>query len=113
MAHLRPLVLGVEADIDGLRGKPAIGGTFPVGPPQRPTTTFTLNTTAQADWLMTLRGRLGMASGPWMFYGTGGAASAKIKVIQSFSDNCCGSTPLTTASDTETKSGYALGGGGE
>jgi outer membrane immunogenic protein len=103
------LVLGVEADINALSGKPALAAAADVSVNDG---TFTLATTANADWLATVRGRIGFAADRFLLYVTGGAAFAHIKFSQSFSDICCtNSTPLTTFTASSTKTGYAVGGG--
>jgi outer membrane immunogenic protein len=111
--QVNTLVLGVEADINALSGKPALGPTTgTVTPPS--TGTFTIATSAGADWLATVRGRLGFAADRFLVYATGGAAFAHIKFRHSFSDLCCtSSTPLTTFTTSSTKAGYAVGGGAE
>lgn len=104
------LVLGAEADIDLLSGKPSLQPgplAFTNGAPG----TFTLATNARADWMSTVRARAGIAVDHTLIYVTGGAAFADIKVSQSYSDNCCTTTPLTTASTTTVKTGYSVGGG--
>jgi outer membrane immunogenic protein len=104
------LVVGAEADINGISGKPSIGpGPFPFTVVAGPT--FTLANTANATWLATVRGRIGFAADRVLVYLTGGAAFTTVKFSQSYSDNCCSSTPLTTFSTSSEKTGYALGGG--
>jgi outer membrane immunogenic protein len=64
------VVYGVEADISGTGLKSMMNTTLQslfVPPP-------TALTTSSIDWYGTLRGRLGWATGPVMFYGTGGLA---------------------------------------
>jgi outer membrane immunogenic protein len=110
--QINTLLLGVEADINAMSGKPALGTTAAVSAPN--TGTFTLATTANADWLSTVRGRLGFAADRYLVYVTGGAAFAHIKFKHSFSDVCCtSSTPLTTFTASSWKTGYAVGGGAE
>jgi outer membrane immunogenic protein len=110
--QVNSVVFGVEADINGLSGKPGLAATAPVSAPN--TGNFTLATTANADWLATVRGRIGFAANRWLIYATGGAAFAHIKFNQSFSDLCCtSSTPLTTLATSKWKTGYAVGGGVE
>jgi outer membrane immunogenic protein len=64
-----------------------------------------------SDWLSTIRGRLGIASGAWLYYATAGLAIAKA----SFSDQVCFSPPAqptcNTASSTGTREGWVAGGG--
>lgn len=108
--QINSLVLGVEADINALSGKPAIAAAGTVSAPN--TGTFAIVNTANADWLATVRGRVGFAADRFLIYATGGAAFAHIEFSQSFSDLCCTqSTPLTTFATSATKTGYAVGGG--
>lgn len=108
--QVNTLVLGVEADINAMSAEPGLAATGTVSAPN--TGTFTIATTANADWLATVRGRAGFAADRYLLYVTGGAAFAHIKFRQSFSDVCCTSpTPLTTFTTSSTKAGYAVGGG--
>jgi outer membrane immunogenic protein len=58
------------------------------------------------DWFSTVRGRLGFASGPWLFYGTGGVAFADV-------NNRVDVAPNLTLHNSDTQVGYAVGGGVE
>jgi outer membrane immunogenic protein len=51
------------------------------------------------DWFSTVRGRVGLANGPLLIYGTGGVAFADI------------TNRFTVVEDSDTKTGYAVGGG--
>jgi outer membrane immunogenic protein len=51
------------------------------------------------DWFSTVRGRVGLANGPLLIYGTGGVAFADITNRFAFVE------------DSDTKTGYAVGGG--
>ena len=78
---------------------------------------------SKTDWLATLRGRLGVTWGNWLFYGTGGAAWGRINTTLSL--NClpdapvagCGASstlPLFASSSTSTTaSGWVAGLGAE
>jgi outer membrane immunogenic protein len=73
---------------------------------------------SKTDWLATLRGRLGVTWGNWLFYGTGGAAWGRVNTALSLS--ClvlgCGAskTPLFASSTTSTtKAGWVAGLGAE
>ena len=110
--QVNALVLGAEADIEAISGKLSIGGgPFPLA--SNLASTFTLTTTADATWVATVRGRVGFAADKWLLYATGGAAFTNLKLAQSYTDNCCSSTPLTTFTASTTKTGYAVGGGVE
>lgn len=76
---------------------------------------------SKTDWLATLRGRLGVTLGNWLFYGTGGAAWGRVNTTLTL--NCleaagsgCGNslTPLFASSTTGTiKAGWVAGLGAE
>jgi len=74
---------------------------------------------SKTDWLATLRGRLGVTWGNWLFYGTGGAAWGRINTTLGL--NClgdgCGSTSTaalaTSSSSSTTASGWVAGLGAE
>jgi outer membrane immunogenic protein len=107
------LVFGVEGDINytGLNGsRTAVSlGNTNGGPativPGNITESFS------SHWLSTIRGRLGFASGHWLFYGTGGLAIANV----SFADQICFPTAAVpicnTAASSTTRLGWAAGGG--
>jgi outer membrane immunogenic protein len=78
-----PVVYGVEADISGTGLKSTMNTTLQslfVPPP-------TAFTTSSIDWYGTVRGRLGWANGPVMFYGTGGLAYGRTSVNSTLNDN--------------------------
>lgn len=62
--------------------------------------------TARSDmnWFSTVRGRVGFASGPWLLYATGGLAIADVNNRVSFVGE-------PSFRDSETLTGYAVGGG--
>ncbi len=67
--------------------------------------------TASSRWLATVRPRLGIAAGPWLFYGTGGLAVGKVAYsdYELFTNN----GQVFTASSSDVKAGVAGGGGVE
>jgi outer membrane immunogenic protein len=69
----------------------------------------TINQSVESDWLATLRGRLGLVNGPWLFYGTGGLAVSGVNYRDSefFSDN----GQVFAASSSRIKAGWTAGGG--
>jgi outer membrane immunogenic protein len=103
------VVAGIEADIEAMRltGNSTVascfGGVACVIP-------FTVSSSASTTWLATTRGRLGFAADNWLLYGTGGAAFTTLKASFAFSDTI-GDTEAASLSDTKT--GYAVGGGVE
>ncbi len=84
------IVFGIEGDGDwsGIQGSSS-GFACP-----------TANCNVHNDWLATVRGRLGYAYGRFLPYITGGAAFGDVKL-----------TPAGLPGDTDTKTGWTLGGG--
>jgi outer membrane immunogenic protein len=112
------LVAGLEGDFNyfGLRGSSTGTGIYPCCSPA----TFAVTTSVKADWLATIRGRLGIANNNWLFYVTGGAAFTSLKGDFTFSDNCgnfgtCngpgGPNAAEAVSISNTKAGWTVGGG--
>ena len=74
---------------------------------------------SKTDWLATLRGRLGVTWGNWLFYGTGGAAWGRINTTLSL--NCtalgCGESSIAAVSASSsagtTAAGWVAGLGAE
>jgi len=93
-AQFNSLVLGLEADLQGgdFSDSTVLSGGFS-------------GVTSDMDWFSTLRGRIGFASGPALFYVTGGWAFADVDYTVV--------APAATISSSEFKSGYTLGGGVE
>ncbi len=101
---------GIEGDIEWLH----LSGSASSGPaviPGGAGNTFTITSSADIDWLATLRGRLGYTSGNWLFYATGGAAFTTLHGNFQFSETFSPSTE--TASVAGSKTGYTVGGGVE
>ena len=96
-------VLGLETDFEGAgidnSGSTII--TWQVGGPDN------AEHRRQIDYLGTVRGRLGYASGPTLVYATGGFAYGDVK--NSFND--AGTAHPGVYKDDGTKTGYAVGGG--
>ena len=102
-----PAIFGVEAGIDwmGITGSSSNTAVYPNNVP----ITFNFNDSVKSDWLFTLLGRIGYDMGSWFPYVTGGLAVAELKYTSVFTDNFYPGN--STASLSETKAGYALGGG--
>jgi outer membrane immunogenic protein len=62
---------------------------------------------SNVNWFSTLRGRLGVASGPFLFYGTGGVA------VADFDTHLYDASSNLHFRNDDTKVGYAAGGGVE
>ena len=87
-----PLVIGIEGDFQGSgESRSDTVGIFTVD--------------QDIPWFATLRGRIGYATGPWLFYFTGGAAWENYKLSVSGLG--------TTVSDNATKTAWTIGGGAE
>jgi outer membrane immunogenic protein len=101
------LVFGLEADLQYTD----LSGTRTGGVIVPPGLFDSFTQSVESNWLGTLRGRLGVAFGSWLPYATGGLAVARV----SYTD--FGVFPFlpstNSASSTETRVGWTLGGGVE
>ncbi|MCP3466141.1 outer membrane protein [Bradyrhizobium sp. CCGUVB23] len=103
-------VFGLEGDINyfGFKGSSSGTGTYPCCAPD----TFTVNSSVSADWLATIRGRIGFLATPnWLLYATGGAAIADVKANFNFTETFYPATESGTIRDTRV--GWTAGVGGE
>ncbi|OPY97372.1 hypothetical protein A5906_38795 [Bradyrhizobium sacchari] len=104
-------VFGLEGDINyfGFKGSATGSGVYPCCAPS----TFTVNASVSADWLATIRGRIGFLAAPnWLIYATGGAAISEVKGNFVFTDNYfAGASESGTVRDTRV--GWTAGLGGE
>jgi opacity protein-like surface antigen len=100
------LVLGVEGDWEfaGLSGSNS--GAVLVG-----TTINPFTESFGSRWLSTIRGRVGVANGPWLFFATGGFAFANASFSDLISFPSTGT--FNAASSSGTMSGWTVGGGVE
>jgi outer membrane immunogenic protein len=97
------VVYGIEADIAGTGLKSTMNTTLQsvfIPPP-------TANTTSIIDWYGTVRGRLGWATGPVMFYGTGGLAYGRTNVNSIVTDNVLLTSLISQSSSV--KAGWVAG----
>jgi outer membrane immunogenic protein len=104
------ILFGVEGDINwfGFRGGATSGAVYPCCGP----TAFTINSSVSADWLATIRARLGLIATPnLLLYATGGAAIADVKANWAFTDTFA--TAAESASLSDTRVGWTVGAGGE
>ncbi|CAA6604170.1 Outer-membrane immunogenic protein [Rhodospirillaceae bacterium LM-1] len=76
-----------------------------------PTARFVLKQSVKADWMATLRPRLGWAQDNWLGYVTGGAAVTRLRLDTLFSDNAFNG--FSQSSDKKYVAGWSLGLGGE
>jgi outer membrane immunogenic protein len=103
-------VFGLEGDINYFGFKGSAGGTAVY--PCCVASTFTVNSQVSADWLATIRGRIGFLATPnWLIYATGGAAIADVKGNFNFTDTFAAATESGAIRDTRV--GWTAGLGGE
>jgi opacity protein-like surface antigen len=77
---------------------------------------FVVSSYADADWLMTLRPRLGVTANNWLFYVTGGLALTKVQGQLLFTDGNARGAVLGAFQEANIdafRAGYAIGGGVE
>jgi outer membrane immunogenic protein len=103
------LVLGLESDLGylGLHGGSSASGIYPCCSPEG----FTINSSVRSDWLFTARPRVGFANNNWLFFVTGGLAVTDVSARFSFNNSY--DTSPESGSLSNTKAGFALGGGVE
>lgn len=105
-----PWVFGFETDISGTRLKSDMSGGL-VGIPAFCEPDATANTTGTVDWYGTARGRVGLTSGQFLFYGTGGLAYGKVNLSSNFNDPDPGSDPVSNLQRSSVRAGWVAGGG--
>ena len=100
---LGPMLYGIEGDLGNL-GLAGSGGYYlPFG--------YDTSTTTDADFYMTLRGRVGFLANNWLIYATGGYFGADTSVsILAACDFLC-ADPTVTASKSDFRNGWTVGGG--
>lgn len=111
------LVLGVETDLDylGVKVSRSVHAPYHSGG----TTGVDVNDEVKADYLGTVRGRIGYSSGTFLLYGTGGLAYTTLKHSHNFSEYGYGPTPclggnycdLGGSSESKFRAGWTVGGG--
>jgi outer membrane immunogenic protein len=108
------IVFGIEADFNALdvEGTLFVDGVVPGGAGQRAEVTTTLS----ADWLLTVRARLGVTLSPTvLLYATGGLAIAEVEVANKFLDNAVdvggGANNEGASSNSDVLTGWTVGGG--
>jgi outer membrane immunogenic protein len=110
---LSPTILaGVEGDWSWGSGKDSIARSFTGS--SNDGFTFRGTSEVKLTWQATIRGRLGVVNGPWLYYGTGGVAFTHAK----WSDTSTlvtgfGTTDYASWSAGKTLTGWTLGGGVE
>ncbi|MGY4504253.1 outer membrane immunogenic protein [Bradyrhizobium sp. GM24.11] len=102
-------VLGLEGDINyfGFKGSATGSALYPCCAPF----SFAVNSQVSADWLATIRGRLGFLATPsWLIYATGGAAIAEVRGNFNFTDTF---SVTESAAIRDTRVGWTAGAGAE
>lgn len=112
------IVYGLETDFGAfkLKGSRQGSGAYLTNVPggALPGDPYSINSSFGADWLFTLRGRLGAVVMPnLLLYATGGLALTRLTVDFAFSDQASNGGPpvLGSGSSTRQKTGWVLGGG--
>ena len=102
------LLLGIETEYGWFNIEENKSNTFQSGLAITPPVTATVRQTLSTDWIWTLRPRVGVVSGPWLFYGTAGVAATKVNLELNYSDTQA--TPRTaTLTANDTKTGWTAG----
>jgi outer membrane immunogenic protein len=102
-------VFGFETDLSATRLKSTMSGGLSYPFLAVPLLSDAASTTGSIDWYGTLRGRLGWAAGPVLFYGTAGLAYGNVSLSSMFS----GAGLTTIAQTSSLKTGWVAGGGVE
>jgi outer membrane immunogenic protein len=105
MGHL---LLGLETDVGFMDINQHKSNTFQSMVLINPPATFTIGQKVSADWIWTLRPRIGYVTGPWLIYGTVGLATTSAEVTTSYADSF-GNTGSFRGNDSLT--GWTAGGG--
>lgn len=103
------LVFGFETDFGSMSLSSSKTGTatYPCCAP----TGFTVTQKINTDWLFTGRGRLGVAAGPILFYGTGGLAATNLNYQAVFTDTFA--SAHENGGVDQKRKGWIAGGGAE
>ncbi len=117
------LVVGAEADIQGVAGQSSVGTASGNSGPVASIPANTVASSASAgrslDYLGTVRGRLGYLITPTLLiYGTGGlaygGANANFSIVEAVTGRCsCGAPALGAATYSGALTGWTAGGGVE
>lgn len=100
---LGPMLYGIEGDLGNL-GLAGSGGYYvPFG--------YDASTSTDAGFYMTLRGRLGFVANDWLIYATGGyfGADTSVSILASCDFLCA--EPNVSASKSDFRNGWTIGGG--
>lgn len=103
------VLIGIEASANtlSLNDERSVSENFQTLPTKR----FILKQSVTADWMATLRPRLGWAEDNWLGYVTGGLAVTQLKLDTQFNDNAF--SGFSQSSESKIATGWSLGLGGE
>lgn len=103
------ILIGVEASANtlALNDDRTVSENFE----SRPTARFVLKQSVTADWMATVRPRLGWAEDNWLGYVTGGLAVTQLKLDTLLTDNAFNG--FSQGSETKITTGWSVGLGGE
>ncbi len=100
---------GIEGDWTWGSGRDTVSGFHLLLPP---TDGLAFVSQVKLTWQATIRGRLGVVSGPWLFYATAGVAFVHVKWSDTVTFILSGSPLLTDGwALSKTKAGWTVGGG--
>ena len=107
-------LFGAEADIQYIGLRKTSLFTQP-GPPPTLVTPYTFTESSRSDWMATVRGRIGLAPGRWLVYGTGGVAFADSRSSDTLAFPTLAPAALftSTGARSSTQTGWTAGGGVE
>jgi outer membrane immunogenic protein len=101
------LVAGIETDFDGRHSQGTVNGLTPFAG----NTIDQVNASQTQNWFGTVRGRIGWATGNFLFYGTGGLAYGNVE--DSYTEIRVTTGQARSLSDSTTRIGWAAGAGVE
>jgi outer membrane immunogenic protein len=105
-----PAVYGIELDLQRFQGAWKSVTAISAGPLPTAGMPMNLNSSADADWLFTARGRIGYAFDSFLVYGTGGLALTRLSTNFTLSDSGGDAGNWTQVKE---KVGWVAGGGVE
>ncbi len=105
------ILAGVESDWSWGSGEDVVARTFSGS--SNDGFVFRGTSILQLTWQATIRGRLGVVNGPWLYYGTAGVAFAHAKWTDYSRLDSFFTTVTASSSADKTLVGWALGGGVE
>lgn len=102
-----PWIVGLEGDFTWGNGEDSRTRTISLDG-----AAYTLNSRAELSWQGTIRARLGVTSGAWLFYATAGVAFADFEWRETYARTTA-PTFSFSAAKSDTLTGYTVGAGAE